>query len=430
MTKVLVPPFRQPSDAPAGTSDLPQIILVFSSAATAEYRVAGIPAAARAAHAIAAIAEQDDIRRCSIVVDDAWIPSDALLTECRRLAPHLRLAFAAAPSNDEMLTVRGETFVAALARRQGDPWRENVLPALFDACIKDRVSVASASLSQDAALKQLRRASRDVLAATGKGGDGIVSRYINRPISRAISHQLLRSAAVTPFHASIGTALLGVAMAFALFLGDGTGLIVGALLFQAASIFDGVDGEIARATYRTSELGATLDSVIDAFTNLAFITGVTVNVAMAGDVTSAVAGGIALVTLAAGLLLIGRHASAMGEAMNFDVVKRQLRNGRRTSRLTEFFIHLTMRDFFAAACALMIVAGLTDILLIAFAVIALGWFLVTALVLSRLKRTPFRRDQATPGAMTTVPSPRRAEPCALTPASLAFPQIGTAMRRD
>jgi len=418
-----VPPFRHPIDAPAGTSDLPQIILVFSSAATAEYRVAGIPAAARAAHAIAAIAEQDGIRRCSIVVDEPWLPSNALLAECRRLAPHLRLGFAIKPSNDDMLTVRGETFVAALAQRHSGLWRENVLPALFDACVKGRVSMSSALLPQAAALKLLRRASRDVLAATGKGGDGIVSRYINRPISRAISHQLLRIPAVTPFHASVGTALLGLAMAFALFLGDGTGLILGALLFQAASIFDGVDGEIARATNRTSELGATLDSVIDAFTNLAFITGVTVNVAMAGDVAGAVAGSIALVTLGAGLLLIGRHASAMGEPMNFDVIKRQLRNGRRTSRLTEFFIHLTMRDFFAAACALMIVAGFTDILLIAFAVIALGWFSVTALVLSRLKRT-------TRGGMTMVAAARRAEPCALAPASLAFSQSGTAIRRD
>lgn len=381
---------------------MPHITLVFSSAATAEYRVAGIPAAARAVHAIAAIAEQDGIRGCAIVADASWVPSDTVLAECLRLAPHLRLTFAIAPSTDDMLTVRGETFVAALARRHSGPWRENVLPALFDACVKDRVSVSPALLPQQAALKLLRRASRDVLAATGKGGDGIVSRYINRPISRAISHQLLRIPAVTPLYASLGTALLGVAMAFALFLGDGTGLIIGALLFQSASIFDGVDGEIARATYRTSELGATLDSVIDAFTNLAFITGVTVNVAMSGDVSGAVAGAIALVTLAVGLLLIGRHASAMGEAMNFDVIKRQLRNGQRTSQLTEFFIHLTMRDFFAAACALMIVAGLTDILLIAFAVIAVGWFLVTALVLSRLKRRPYGNGKSKHGAISPI----------------------------
>jgi CDP-L-myo-inositol myo-inositolphosphotransferase len=403
-----MPPLRQLSNAPTGTSDLPHINLLFSSAATAEYRVAGIPAAARAAHAIAAIAEQDGIRRCSIVVDAAWVPSAALVAECQRLAPHCRLVFAET-STDDGLTVRGETFVAALAERHGGPRRENVLPALFDASIKDRVSIPPAPMRHDLALKALRRASRDVLAATGKGGDGIVSRYINRPISRAISHQIMRFSAFTPFHASLGTALLGLAMAFALFFGDGPGLVAGALLFQAASIFDGVDGEIARATYRTSDRGATLDSVIDAFTNLAFITGLTINMARSGQVWSAAAGGIALVTLAAGLLLIGRHVDAMGEPMNFDVIKRHFRSGSRSSRLMECLIHLTMRDFFAAASAVMVVAGFTHLLLLAFATIALGWFAVTALVLFKMGRV-VHRDPASYGVLTPALSSRRHEP--------------------
>jgi phosphatidylglycerophosphate synthase len=408
LTKVLGARFRQLTSALIGSSDLPHINLLFSSAATAEYRVAGIPAAARAAHAIAAIAEQDGIRRCSIVVDAAWIPSAALLAECRRLAPHLRLAFAA-PSTGVSLTVRGETFVAALAEQHGEPRREKVLPALFDASFKDRAALSATPLRHDLALRALRRASRDVLAGTGKGGDGIVSRYINRPISRAISHQLMRVPAFTPFHASLGTALLGLAMTFALFLGNGTGLVAGALLFQAASIFDGVDGEIARATYRTSDRGATLDSVIDAFTNLAFVTGLTINMARSGDVWSAIAGGIALVTLAAGLLLIGRQADAMGEPMNFDVIKRHFRSSSRTSRLMECLIHLTMRDFFAAASAVMVVAGLTHLLLLAFATIALGWFAVTAFVLFKMRRV-VHQDPASHGVLTPVLSSRRHKP--------------------
>ncbi len=381
-------------------SALPHINLLFSSAATAEYRVAGIPAAARAAHAIAAIAEQDGIRRCSIVVDAAWTPSAALVAECRRLAPHLRLAFAA-PSTGVSLTVRGETFVAALAGQHGEPRRENVLPTLFDASFKAPASMPPTCLRHDLALKALRRASRDVLAGTGKGGDGVVSRYINRPVSRAISHQLMRFPAFTPFHASLGTALLGLAMACALFFGGGTGLVAGALLFQAASIFDGVDGEIARATYRTSDRGATLDSVVDAITNLAFITGVTVNIARSGDVWSAVAGGIALVTLAAGLLLIGGQANDMGEPMNFDVIKRHFRSSLRSSRLMECLIHLTMRDFFAAASAILVVAGLTHLLLIAFATIALGWFAVTAFVLFKMRRV-VHHDPGSYGVLTPV----------------------------
>jgi CDP-L-myo-inositol myo-inositolphosphotransferase len=412
MTKVFAPPFRQSIDAPAGTSDLPHIILVFSSAAAAEYRVAGIPAAARAAHAIAAIAEQDGIRQCAIVVDQPWQPSETLLTECRRLAPHLRLAFAPPAPSGTVLTVRGEAFVAAVALRAGPLGREAVLPALFDACIRDEAPPAAASIDGRAALRMLRRAGQDVLAATGKGGDGIVSRYINRPISRAISRQLLRIPAFTPFHASLGTALLGVAMAFALFLGDKTGLIVGALLFQAASIFDGVDGEIARATYRTSDQGATLDSVIDAFTNLAFVTGLTLNIGLSGDVSGAVAGGVALVTLAVGLMLIGRHADAMGEPMNFDIIKRHFRSGRPPSRLMECLIHLTMRDFFAAACAVMVVAGLTHLLILAFATIALGWFVVTVFVLFRTRRGAVDTDPALYGVLTPLPSSQGRNSCA------------------
>jgi phosphatidylglycerophosphate synthase len=405
LTKVLAPRFRQLSNAPTGTSALPHINLLFTSAATAEYRVAGIPAAARAAHAIAAIAEQDGIRRCSIVVDAAWVPSAALVAECQRLAPHLRLAFTE-PTTGVSLSVRGETFVAALAEQHGGPWQGNVLPALFDASVKDRGPMPPTVLRHDLALKALCRASRDILAATGKGGDGVVSRYINRPISRAISHRLMRFPAFTPFHASLGTALLGLAMTFALILGNGTGLVAGALLFQAASIFDGVDGEIARATYRTSDRGATLDSVIDAFTNLAFITGLTINMARSGQVWSAAAGGIALVTLAAGLLLIGRRADAMGEPMNFDVIKRHFRSGSRSSRLMECLIYLTMRDFFAAASAVMVVAGFTHLLLLAFATIALGWFAVTALVLIKMGRV-VHRDPASYGVLTPVLSYRR-----------------------
>ncbi|MFS0772749.1 CDP-alcohol phosphatidyltransferase family protein [Sphingomonas sp. 1P08PE] len=234
-----------------------------------------------------------------------------------------------------------------------------------------------------ASLRLLDRAGRQILAATGKAGDGIVSRHINRPVSRAISQQLLRVPGIRPFHASVGTALLGLAMVSALLFGGNAGMIAGALLFQAASIFDGVDGEMARATFRTSKEGASLDSVIDAGTNLAFITGVTVNVGLAGDLVGAAAGTASLLTLALGLTLLGRRARNTGQAVNFDVVKTQLRKGGARSTLTECLIHLTMRDFYAAACAILIVAGLTHLVLLAFATVTAGWFCVTIAALTR-----------------------------------------------
>ncbi len=53
-------------------------------------------------------------------------------------------------------------------------------------------------------------------------------------------------------------------------------------------------------------------------------------------------------------------------------------------------IHLTMRDFYALACALLILAGLTHFVLVAFATVALGWFAVTTFVLARAQASPMR----------------------------------------
>jgi CDP-L-myo-inositol myo-inositolphosphotransferase len=57
------------------------------------------------------------------------------------------------------------------------------------------------------------------------------------------------------------------------------GLIAGGLLFMPL-VFDGVDGEIARATFRSSPAGAALDTGVDMATNLAFMLGVTINLGL------------------------------------------------------------------------------------------------------------------------------------------------------
>lgn len=126
-------------------------------------------------------------------------------------------------------------------------------------------------------IADLEGAVRRIVTATAKPGDGIVSRYVNRPISQTVSRFLLRWPAVRPIHATIVTGVLAIVMFLCLIAGGNAGLIAGALLFQAASIIDGVDGEIARATYRTSDFGAFADSLIDAVTNIAFIAGVVIN---------------------------------------------------------------------------------------------------------------------------------------------------------
>lgn len=221
---------------------------------------------------------------------------------------------------------------------------------------------------------------RQIIRATAKPGDGIVARHINRPISQVCTAILLRLFPhMRPILATWGTALVAVAMIAALLTGTQTGLIAGALLFQAASIFDGVDGEISRATFRTSPQGAALDSLVDALTNLACVAGVAWNLHCQGQDHAALAGATGLVAMGLGLWLIGRRSRSNAEGMTFNAVKDRL--NRNPSRIRQWLTWLTMRDFYALAGAVLIASGLADFALFAFAVVAVGWLVVVVAVL-------------------------------------------------
>lgn len=100
--------------------------------------------------------------------------------------------------------------------------------------------------------------------AAGKGLDGPVARHLNRPLSRRLSLLFVRVGlspnAVTAI--AFATALVAAAVV-ALGRESALALVLGGLLVQLASIVDGCDGEVARATLRTSPAGAFLDSNLD-----------------------------------------------------------------------------------------------------------------------------------------------------------------------
>lgn len=377
-------------------------VVFFASAATAEYLVAGIPAAARALRELAtALPGNDSPLDLVVVTANRWTPSPYCQVECARLAPDLSLRTATLGDVDAWPDSGGDpggdpgaragpvaTWLSGEALVAGHPTACHPQDGLEG-------SRGPPGLREAQQLEILREAGRRIIAATGKPGDGIVSRHLNRPVSQAITRLALRIPGVTPSQASIGTALLGLAMAISLIFGGDPGLVIGALLFQAASIFDGVDGEIARATWRTSARGALLDSVIDAMTNLAFIAGLSINLARQGNLDAAGAGAAGLVMLATGLFLIGRRARASGGPFTFDVVKNHVR--KRPSRLMQWLTWLTMRDFFAAAGALMIIAGFAHHALLGFAVATSLWLAFTFTVLIRT------RPDTRPNAGVEVP---------------------------
>jgi phosphatidylglycerophosphate synthase len=105
------------------------------------------------------------------------------------------------------------------------------------------------------------------LGGSGKSQDGLVSRFLNRPISRAVSRVLLKFP-VTPSGWTIAILVLPLVAALLLARGDYARIVAGLFLFQLYSILDGCDGEIARAKYLESSFGRRLDSWCDVLGNL------------------------------------------------------------------------------------------------------------------------------------------------------------------
>jgi phosphatidylglycerophosphate synthase len=126
------------------------------------------------------------------------------------------------------------------------------------------VLVAGRGHPQDA-----RAAAAALRRSLGKPTDGPVSRLLNRPLSTRLSMTL------APLRPAPDLVSL---VAFALGLADGALLaasrgLAGALLVHAASVADGVDGEVARLQLRGGPRGALLDGVLDRVADAAILAG-------------------------------------------------------------------------------------------------------------------------------------------------------------
>ena len=354
-----------------GTIQVRAVVAVFDSAETASHPVAGLPAAARALHRLA----QAGVELGVIAAPGLSAPDPLLEAEVRRLCPNMEWLF-----TEPSVLPSGVPEAAPVV--PGEALLEGALPDLAAApqlgSGPDALAAMPAALSRAA----MRDAAARIVRATAKPGDGIVSRHLNRPISQACTRLLLGLfPRIRPIHATFGTAAIALAMAFALLGGTERGLVLGALLFQAASIFDGVDGEIARATWRSSPQGAALDSLIDALTNLACVAGVAWNLHLQGQERAAMAGALGLVAMGLGLWVLGRRSRKDAGGMTFNAVKDRF--SQRPSAIKQWLTWLTMRDFYALAGAVLIAAGFAHFALYAFAVVAVGWLAVVLTVMMR-----------------------------------------------
>ena len=347
-------------------------VLLFSSNAHANHLVAGIPAAVRAGVIVHQREELGSSDVVIIAVPGGWQASSWAKAEFARLLPGVRIAI-------------------------GDPEQGNlpegspVMDAVSVLCGKPVVLAGGdmiASWLKDQGHEKgqaplLNTIGSDIIKATGKASDGLVSRYLNRPISRSISKLMLKIPGVTPFHATGLAAFTAVLMAACLLFGGASGLIAGAILFHVASVIDGVDGEIARATKRSSQFGAKLDTVIDAITNLAFLSLASLNLYWQGQTEAATYGAIGLGLLTVGLTALGLRSIAMGGPFTFDVVKNNF--NARPSRVKNTLAAITSRDVYAAVFALTFTLGFAEPMLLIFACAAGIWLVTILMVLVKTR---------------------------------------------
>ncbi len=102
--------------------------------------------------------------------------------------------------------------------------------------------------------------------------DGLVSRYLNRPLSRPAARALSRTGA-TPNEITAFTLVLALAVGAA----TGAGWnVAGGIGIQLVSVIDGVDGALARLKGLATRFGEVFDAVTDRYADAAMLAGMTV----------------------------------------------------------------------------------------------------------------------------------------------------------
>jgi CDP-L-myo-inositol myo-inositolphosphotransferase len=217
-----------------------------------------------------------------------------------------------------------------------------------------------------------------------------VSRHWNRPISRIVS-LLLLSLRLQASHASLLTLLVGVgAAAIGVQPGYAAFLVTG-ILFQLASVLDGVDGEMARATLSESDAGARLDAMVDQITYVACFVGVTIGWVREGRAADAIVWTTAVVVaLALTLMRAGRFVSRYAPDASFVFIDRSVRRAARDStraglRVVPGLFTLMRRDLFALV---FLAVSLTGLRVLVPALVAVG------VIVANLTFSIYRRELA------------------------------------
>ncbi len=116
------------------------------------------------------------------------------------------------------------------------------------------------------------------------------------------------------------------------------------LLFQFVSIFDGCDGEIARLTFRFSELGTRLDNLFDFITLVVFFINLPIGLyAASADRRWLILGAAAVLGVAVFYLLLLARIKLSGHRGNIAEVARQVQEKDKSGQPLHWLERLGVR---------------------------------------------------------------------------------------
>jgi len=232
----------------------------------------------------------------------------------------------------------------------------------------------------------LRRAERQLVWSLRKQADGLASSAINRHLSLRLTRLVMRTP-IRPNHVTIFCVALAVAGAVILSRGGYLAGVAGMLLVNLGSIIDGVDGEIARLQYRFSRLGQWMDTLADDLGNVAYVTGLAINLDLAGSAWAMPTATIALACFALTqttqyALITKVYRSGDLAAIPWAFQSHEFLSARPTGAIA--WLQATLpkmlkRDFALTVFVGLALIGRLDVILIVFSAGAIVFFVVFAI---------------------------------------------------
>jgi phosphatidylglycerophosphate synthase len=218
---------------------------------------------------------------------------------------------------------------------------------------------------------ELKSVKKRLMKNLTKPADGWVSRNINRRFSKPIS-RVLAYTPVTPNMVTWVNGLLAFSPIYFMIQGGYRNWLIGATLYQLASILDGVDGELSRLKMKHSKFGQWLDTLFDFTSSVAVLLALVVGVQRAGFQPAFVpiAGYMAVFAGVLSIISLSFYVVRTQFGGNFRINYSFYDSDSHWAKLLQTLSFLGKRDFYIFFFFLLAIAGLLPWALVYFAVMA------------------------------------------------------------